>query len=60
MINPMIDLTERFEALIIALQRWRDEDHEAAILLARSDIIDILEGVKIMRATLKRQGDNDD
>jgi len=39
----------QFESLIDKLSQWRGDDHEGAIVLCRSEIIAILEGVKMCR-----------
>jgi hypothetical protein len=36
----------QFEHLLDKLSEWRNDDHEDAIVLCRSEIIAILEGVK--------------
>jgi len=43
------DLEKRFDGLMKALNWWRNEDHEDALSLCRSDVIEIIEGVKELR-----------
>jgi hypothetical protein len=39
----------RFTRLMDGLQKWRDDDHEDTILLYRSDMIEIIEGINALR-----------
>lgn len=39
----------RFDELIAGLQRWHSADHEDNIVICRSHIIQIIEGVKALR-----------
>jgi hypothetical protein len=41
----------RFDRLMADLQKWRSDDHEDAMALHRSYIIEIIEGVKALRST---------
>lgn len=43
------DLT-RFELVMDALQKWRQDDHEDNLVLHRSYVIDIIEGVRTLRS----------
>lgn len=39
----------RFDELMRALSKWRDQDHEDAVWLARTDVVELVEGVKQLR-----------
>jgi hypothetical protein len=39
----------KFNDLMGALERWRTDDHEDNLVLCRSDVIEIIEGVKALR-----------
>ncbi len=39
----------RFDKLMLAMSKWRDLDHEDALILGRSEVVDLVEGVKQLR-----------
>ena len=39
----------KFDELMAGLQYWRDADHEDSIILCRSYVIEIIEGVKALQ-----------
>jgi hypothetical protein len=43
----------RFDLLMGYLQRWWDIDQEDSIALSRSDIIEIIEGVRFLRGKVE-------
>jgi hypothetical protein len=51
--KPPVDCFERFETrfkkLVDSLQEWRNRDHADNITLSRSQVIDLIEGVKYVR-----------
>lgn len=49
-------LTPRFMKLSQQLRDWREADHEDAITLCRSDIVELVEGIATLTAWA---GDND-
>jgi hypothetical protein len=49
-VSPTYDFT-RFNELLESLQKWRSTDHEDNLVLCRSYVIEIIEGVKALRDT---------
>ncbi len=45
----------KFDRLMEGLQEWRSDDHEDNIVLCRSYVIEIIEGVKALRRNDKRR-----
>lgn len=58
--GPMVESTRprtphnfmRFDTLMSLLQEWRSDDHQDAIMLHRSQVIEIIEGVKALRTLI--------
>jgi len=44
-----IQRIEKLDPLVRRLQKWRDADHEDALVMSRNDVILILEGVYALR-----------
>ena len=55
--GPMVEISrpnapydfKHFDSLMSFLQKWRNADHEDMITLHRSQMIEIIEGVKALR-----------
>lgn len=44
----------RFDRIMEYLSHWRNEDHQDSITIYRTDIIEIIEGVKELRLVTER------
>lgn len=44
----------RFDRLMEKLQAWRSDDHEDNIVLCRSEVVEVVEGVKALRGDQAR------